>query len=129
MPQSPSYTNVGRVSDIRRGEMPIDRQPVCTYYCDGQSLRKKVAPADRAAMAEFSLRKISRSAMTITDGGPCRSDRLSRIQGRRVDLSGVPTSAQRALDGARSLSVGWNAKRIVGKTNESVSRVGVATYG
>src|SRR5882672_8229605 len=48
MPQSPSYTNVGRVSDIGRGEMSIDRQPVRLYYCEGQCLRKKVVPADRA---------------------------------------------------------------------------------
>src|SRR5436309_6978959 len=48
MPQSPSYTKVGRVSDIRRGETSIDRRPVCWYHCEGQCLRKKVAPADRA---------------------------------------------------------------------------------
>ena len=53
----------------------------------------------------------------VPDSGPARR------------LSGIPTSAQRALDGARSLDVGWNAKGIVGKANESVSRVGVAAYG
>jgi hypothetical protein len=28
--------------------MSIDRQPACLYYCEGQCLRKKVVPGDRA---------------------------------------------------------------------------------
>jgi hypothetical protein len=48
MPQSPSYTNVGRVSDIRRRELALDRQPACSYYCEGQCLKKKVVPAEPA---------------------------------------------------------------------------------
>ena len=88
MPQSPSYTNVGRVSDIRRGEMSIDRQPACSYYCEGQCLRKKVAPADRAvdggilAPQDFAVSDDNRGRRHMVAPlcriGPTRRPSLSR---------------------------------------------------